>query len=49
MIYDENEYKIDDYLNKINKVNNNFLDSSIYNYCKKCSKNVNRYFCKNCN
>ena len=49
MIYDENEYKIDDYLNKINKVNNNFLDASIYNYCKKCSKNVNRYFCKNCN
>ena len=49
MIYDGNKYKIDNYLNKIDKVNNDFLDASIYNYCKKCRKNINKYFCKNCN
>ena len=49
MIYDEHEYKIDEYLKEVNKVNNDFLDASIYNYCKKCRKNVNKYFCKNCN
>ena len=36
MIYDGNKNKINIYLDKINKVNNDFLDVSIYNYCKKC-------------
>ena len=49
MIYNRNKYKINAYLNEINKVNNDFLDASIYNYCKKCRKSVNRYFCKSCN
>ena len=48
MIHDGNEYKINEYLSEINKIKNDFFDVSIYNYCKQCRKNVNRYFCKNC-
>ena len=50
MIYDEKIiYKIDKYLNEIKNANNDFLDSSIYNYCKECRINTNRYFCRDCN
>ena len=26
-----------------------FLDDSIYEYCKNCRKNTNKYFCRDCN
>ena len=49
MIYDGIEYNINEYLNEINKVHIDIFDTSIYNYCKKCRKKINRHFCKKCN
>ena len=50
MIYNEKiKYKIDKYLNEIINTTNDFLDDSIYNFCKECRKNMNKYFCGDCN
>ena len=49
MIYDGIEYKINEYLNEINKVHIDIFDTSIYNYCKNCRTKINRHFCKKCN
>ena len=58
MLYDNQNYQINDYLQKINdnikKIkdnnnnSNNFLDDTEYDYCKKCKNNLNKYFCIKC-
>ena len=49
MIYEGKNYKIDEYLDRINSNSGDFLDYSIYEYCKNCRKNTNKYFCRDCN
>ena len=65
-IYDKNkmccdgmEYKISDYINKINEkikkikdINDNsidLIDDNNYDICGICKYNLNEYFCENCN
>ena len=49
MICDGKKYKINEYFEEINNNSGNYLDDSIYDYCKNCRKNKNKYFCRNCN
>ena len=54
MLYDNQNYKINDYIEKINdnikKIkdnnnnSNNFLDDTEYDHCKKCKNNLNKFF-----
>ena len=58
MLYDNQNYKINDYIEKINdnikKIkdnnnnSNNFLDDIEYDHCKKCKNNLNKHFCIKC-
>ena len=46
---DKKKYDIKDYIEMINNIQNDLLDDEdIYNYCGKCRKNKNKYFCENC-
>ena len=49
MICDNKEYKISEYIKKINAIDNDFLDDVIYDYCGKCKNNRNKFFCRICN
>ena len=49
IICDKKEYKIKDYIEKINNNSNDFLDEDIYNYCRNCKKKENKFFCFICN
>jgi len=50
MIYEGKNYRIDEYLDKIIGNSSNFLDDYIYyEHCKICKKNMNKYFCRDCN
>ena len=42
MICDGEKYKINEYINEIKNNTSNFLDDSIYNYCKNCRININK-------
>ena len=42
------KYKIKEYVEKINNTINSFLDDNIYNYCGKCHKYLNKFFCLIC-
>ena len=46
MICDGKKYKINEYFEEINNNSGNYLDDSIYDYCKNCRKNKNKYFAK---
>ena len=47
MFCDKKEYKIKEYIKRINNNIIDFLDDNIYNYCGKCNKNLNKFFCFN--
>ena len=59
MLYDEQEYEINNYIEqikahitKVKDINNNsndLLDDYKYELCKICKNNFNCYFCKSCN
>ena len=48
MFCDKKEYKIKEYIKSINNNIIDFLDDNIYNYCGKCNKNLNKFFCFYC-
>ena len=46
---DKKRYDIKDYYQKINDISDELLDDlMIYNHCGKCQKDLNKYFCINC-
>ena len=48
MFCDKKEYNIKEYIEKINDSFNDFLDDDMYNYCGKCNKYLNKFFCFIC-
>jgi hypothetical protein len=49
IICDKKEYEIKDYIKLKNNTENEFLNDVMkYNYCDKCYKYLNKYFCKDC-
>ena len=49
IICDKKEYEIKDYIKLKNNTENEFLNDVMkYNYCDKCHKDLNKYFCKDC-
>ena len=48
IICDKKEYKINDYMEKINSISDDLLDDEKYNYCRKCENNLINFFCYIC-
>ena len=48
IICDKKEYKINDYMKKINSISDDLLDDEKYNYCRKCENNLINFFCYIC-
>ena len=53
MLYDKQEMKINDYIKRINEYisdsSKDLLDDYLYDRCKICKNNLNKYFCQICN